>query len=158
MSAIIKDTCEKLLKKNYTIATAESCTGGMIAKSITDTAGISAIFGYGVVTYSNEAKLKILEVKEETLELHGAVSKETAAEMAKGLKTLSHADFALSVTGIAGPDGGSEEKPVGLVYIGLEFPQGNAVGKYYFHGSREEIREQTTAAAFSMIADVLEKL
>ncbi len=148
----------ELLKKNYTIATAESCTGGLVAKSLTDQPGISQIFSYGLVTYSNEAKMKLLKVKQETLATVGAVSKETAREMAAGLKELSGADFALGITGIAGPDGGSQDKPVGLVYIGLEFPGGNAVGKYIFKGDRDAVRKQTTEAALSMVADVLRKL
>lgn len=150
--------CQELLNKNYSIATAESCTGGLIAKTITDYPGISRVFGYGVVTYSNEAKTRVLKVSEATLESKGAVSQETAKEMASGLKALSNADFALAVTGIAGPDGGSEAKPVGLVYIGLEFPGGSAVGKYIFKGDRDAVRKQTAEAALAMIEDVLNKL
>ena len=158
MTDLAEKVCGELLRKKYTIATAESCTGGLVAKTITDHAGISQIFGYGVVTYSNDAKMRLLQVKKETLDSVGAVSQETAAEMAAGLKELSGADFALSITGIAGPGGGSKEKPVGLVYIGLEFPEGNAVGKYLFQGSRDVIRAKTAEAAFSMIDDVLRKL
>lgn len=158
LNELAAGVCGQLLKKNYTLATAESCTGGLIAKSITDHPGISQIFGWGVVTYSNEAKVNILKVSQETLDTKGAVSKETAKEMAAGLKSLSNADFAVAVTGIAGPDGGSEEKPVGLVYIGLEFPGGNAVGKYIFKGNRDAVRKQTAEAALGMIEDVLNKL
>ncbi|MEG0874784.1 MAG: CinA family protein [Clostridiales bacterium] len=158
MNKLAENVCRSLMVRKLTIATAESCTGGMVAKTITDMAGISSIFGYGVVTYSNEAKVKLLNVNQKTLDKVGAVSQETAYEMAKGLKELSNADFSLSITGIAGPNGGTEDKPVGLVYIGLEFPDGNAVGKFIFKGNREEIREQTTEAAFSMINDVLAKL
>ncbi|MDO4542694.1 MAG: CinA family protein [Bacillota bacterium] len=158
LKTLAADICGQLLAKKYTIATAESCTGGLIAKTITDNSGVSASFGYGVVTYSNEAKMKILQVKADTLNEHGAVSKETAVEMAAGLKSLSGADFALAVTGIAGPCGGSADKPVGLVYIGLEFPEGNAVGKYIFKGDRNAVRLQTAEAALSMVNDVLDKL
>ena len=109
---------EKLIKNNITISSAESCTGGMFAEKLTSVPGISAVFGRSYVTYSNEAKTEILGVKEETLKAHGAVSEETAREMARGLKKVSGSRICVSVTGIAGPDGGTPEKPVGLVYIG----------------------------------------
>ncbi len=109
---------EKLMAKNITISSAESCTGGMFAEKLTSVPGISAVFGRSFVTYSNEAKEEILGVKKETLEKHGAVSEETAMEMAKGLRKVSGSRICVSVTGVAGPDGGTPEKPVGLVYIG----------------------------------------
>lgn len=148
-----KEIIEKLIEKGITVATAESCTGGMIASAITDVPGASAIFGYGMVTYSNEAKQKILGVKEETLSSYGAVSKETAYEMATGLKEVSHADCAVSVTGIAGPGGGSPGKPVGLVYMGLARGEKVYVKKNLFQGSRETIRKQTVATALALIAE-----
>lgn len=116
---LVQVVCDKLLEKNMTIACAESCTGGMFAAAITDVPGISGSFHRGIVTYSNEAKMDELGVRAETLEKHGAVSEETALEMAEGLKAVSGCDVCISVTGIAGPGGGSPEKPVGLVYIGL---------------------------------------
>ena len=109
---------EKLMERNITISSAESCTGGMFAEKLTSVPGISAVFGRSFVTYSNEAKEEILGVKKETLEQHGAVSEETAMEMAKGLRKVSGSRICVSVTGVAGPDGGTPEKPVGLVYIG----------------------------------------
>ena len=109
---------EKLMEKDITISSAESCTGGMFAEKLTSVPGISAVFGRSFVTYSNEAKEEILGVKKETLEKHGAVSEETAMEMAKGLRKVSGSRICVSVTGVAGPDGGTPEKPVGLVYIG----------------------------------------
>lgn len=108
-----------LAERKMTIATAESCTGGMIAKRITDISGASSVFGYGVCTYANEAKVKLLGVKEETLAQHGAVSAQTALEMAQGVRTLSGADIGISTTGVAGPEGGTKEKPVGMVYLGI---------------------------------------
>ena len=111
--------CKKLIDKGLTLSCAESCTGGMFASSIVDIAGASECFDRGLVTYSNEAKVQELGVKEETLEKYGAVSEETALEMAEGLKSVSGSDVCVSVTGIAGPGGGTKEKPVGLVYIGL---------------------------------------
>ncbi|NLD20430.1 MAG: competence/damage-inducible protein A [Clostridiales bacterium] len=113
--------CRKLLENKITISSAESCTGGMFAAALTDFPGISGSFQRGLVTYSNEAKMDELGVKKETLEKHGAVSEETALEMVEGLKKVSESDICISVTGIAGPEGGTEEKPVGLAYIGFIF-------------------------------------
>ena len=108
-----------LKKAGLTLATAESCTGGLVAKRLTDISGASEVFGTGVVTYSNEAKEKLLGVPHATLERYGAVSPQTAAAMAQGVKKLAGSDIGIGITGIAGPGGGSAEKPVGLVYIGL---------------------------------------
>ena len=110
---------DKLKKQGKTLATAESCTGGLIGATITAVPGVSECYGFGVVTYANEAKEKLLGVKKETLETLGAVSEETACQMAEGALKLSGADVAVAVTGIAGPGGGSAEKPVGLVYVGI---------------------------------------
>ena len=109
---------EKLSQNKLTIAICESCTGGLISKRITDVPGSSAVFGFGLCTYANAAKIKMLGVKSDTLEKYGAVSAQVASEMAQGLLELSGADIAISTTGIAGPGGGSTEKPVGLVYVG----------------------------------------
>lgn len=142
-----------LIEHKITIATAESCTGGKIAAAITDVPGASEIFGYGMVTYSNDAKIKILGVKEETLAAHGAVSPETAYEMAAGLKRVSGADVAVSVTGIAGPGGGSPEKPVGLVYMGIAYGDDVFVKKNFFQGERDEVRLQTVETALYFVAE-----
>lgn len=150
-----REIIEKLIEKGIVVATAESCTGGMISSIITDVPGSSAIFGYGMVTYSNEAKMKILGVNEDTLVQFGAVSKETAYEMAKGLMNLSCADVAVSVTGIAGPGGGSAEKPVGLVYMGIATEEGVFTKKNLFSGDRDEIRKQTVNTALNLIAEKL---
>ena len=148
-----REIVQKLIEKGITIATAESCTGGKISSTITDVPGSSSIFGYGMVTYSNEAKMKILGVKEETLKRVGAVSEEIAFEMAEGLKNLSGADVAVSVTGIAGPGGGSIEKPVGLVYMGLAYGDQVFIKKNLFSGNRDEIRNQTVAEAFRFVGE-----
>lgn len=111
---------QKLKEKNLTVATAESCTGGWVSKQITGVEGSSEIFGCGVCAYANEIKMKVLGVKKETLEKFGAVSKQTAGEMAAGVRKISGADIGVSVTGIAGPGGGTEQKPVGLVYVGID--------------------------------------
>lgn len=108
-----------LNNKSLKIATAESCTGGMLSSHITDISGSSQVFDFGVCTYANHIKHKILGVKDETLSTYGAVSEKTAMEMARGARLLSNADIAVSTTGIAGPMGGSQYKPVGLVYIGI---------------------------------------
>lgn len=109
----------KLMERGLTISSAESCTGGLFAKTMTDIPGISAVFNRGIVTYSNQAKMEELGVKEETLDKYGAVSEETAIEMVKGLRRVTGSRVCVSVTGIAGPEGGTPEKPVGLVYIGV---------------------------------------
>lgn len=118
---LVTVTAKKLLKKNLSISSAESCTGGMFAAALTGISGISKVFDRSLVTYSNEAKMQELGVREETLKAHGAVSEETAREMAEGLYRVSGSDVCISVTGIAGPEGGSAEKPVGLVYIGAVY-------------------------------------
>ncbi|MBQ9151087.1 MAG: competence/damage-inducible protein A [Clostridia bacterium] len=136
-----------------TLATAESCTGGLIAKRITDLAGCSDVFLGGCVTYSNEAKERLLGVSHETLERFGAVSEQTAAEMAKGARERLGADVAVSATGIAGPGGGSAEKPVGTVYVGFSTAEGEQVRKLSLSAmrSREYIRIVTANNAYDMI-------
>lgn len=111
----------KLMNQGITLSSAESCTGGLFSGAVTSVSGISSIFDRALVTYSNEAKMQELGVKRETLEKYGAVSEETAREMAEGLRRVSGSDLCISVTGIAGPDGGTPEKPVGLVYIGAHY-------------------------------------
>ena len=134
---------ELLKKHSCKVATAESCTGGMIAAALVGCSGISSYFNEGIITYSNEAKIKYLQVSEETLKAYGAVSKETAKEMAEGILRKADADIGLSATGIAGPNGGSEAKPVGLVYIGLAVRDKAFVYELRLGGSRQEIREKT---------------
>ena len=116
---LVRLVVRKLMEKNLTIAAAESCTGGMFGAAMTDVPGVSAVFDSSLVTYSNEAKIRELGVDPGTLERFGAVSEETAREMAEGVRRVSGADIGVSVTGIAGPDGGTDEKPVGTVYLGL---------------------------------------
>ena len=147
-----------LKQNNLTISTAESCTGGMIASAITDVSGSSGFFGTGVVTYSNEAKMKLIGVKRETLERFGAVSEQTAAEMAEGVLKLGDADVAVAVTGIAGPTGGTAEKPVGLVYIGVSGKYGTFAYKNNFEGSRDEVRRETVKRSFELVYNYLTDL
>ncbi len=118
---LVQVVCRKLMERGLTLSSAESCTGGRFAAAVTDIPGVSAIFDRGLVTYSNEAKMEELGVKRETLEKYGAVSEQTALEMAEGLKRVSGSDVCVSVTGIAGPGGATDTKPVGLVYIGLVY-------------------------------------
>ncbi len=159
----IADVAVNLLKKyNATVALAESCTGGLIAKKITDISGASDVFHMGAVTYVNEIKEMLLSVSHETLEAHGAVSKETAAEMARGAALKADADYALSVTGLAGPSGGTEETPVGTVFIGVHSKKsGTAVLKKRFgHGKadeREFIRELAAETALFELVKLIRK-
>ena len=137
----------QLNSKKRAVATAESCTGGWIAKALTDVPGSSGCFGYGIVSYSNGAKESILGVKNRTLIEHGAVSEPVVREMAEGALCLSGADVSVAVSGVAGPDGGSEEKPVGTVWFAwaMRGPGGIAADAelLHFEGNRESIRMQT---------------
>lgn len=151
---------QALLEKQQTIATAESCTGGLVSKRITEVPGSSAVFGCGLCTYSNDMKMSLLGVSAETLERYGAVSEQTALEMAKGVRRVSGADIGLSVTGIAGPDGGTEEKPVGLVYIAVA-AEGYAKAKELrlsrgYGGERELIRWQAASNALYLALRTVE--
>jgi nicotinamide-nucleotide amidase len=145
-----------LLSRRLKIATAESCTAGLVAKLLTDQAGSSAWFERGFITYSNEAKQEMLEVKEDTLIQHGAVSEAAVIEMATGALQNSHADISLSVSGIAGPDGGSPDKPVGTVWFGWAVRSGRREAvKEHFDGDRDAVRQQ---AADYVISGVLKFL
>ncbi len=152
------DAVHLLAEYNLTIATAESCTGGMIASELVDYPGISTYFNEGYVTYSNEAKQRLLHVKETTLSKFGAVSDECAREMAYGIMQAAGSDIGIATTGIAGPDGGTDEKPVGTVYIACAY-KGKIVTKHYlFEGSRMQIRFAATKMAFKLITDTIYRL
>ena len=140
-----------LKAKGLRCATAESCTGGGVAAAITGVSGASEVFAGGAVTYENAAKEKVLGVSGETLRRHGAVSSETAAEMAAGARRLYGVDLAVSLTGIAGPGGGSAEKPVGLVWFGLASAAGVVTEKAVFPGSRAEVRAAAVRHALAML-------
>ena len=137
--------------KGLTCATAESCTGGGVSSAITAVAGSSAVYLGGVVSYANSVKENVLGVPREVLESVGAVSSETAAAMAEGARKLLSADFAVSVTGIAGPAGGSAEKPVGLVWFGLSSNSGVRTEKAIFPGDRASVREAAVRHALGML-------
>ncbi len=142
-----------LVDNALTVSTVESCSGGLVAGRLINVPGVSEVFKMGHITYSNKAKRKIIGVKRSTLEKYGAVSEQVAAEMAKGGFGLSKADVTVSVTGIAGPDGGSETKPVGLVYIGCCVKGKTTVKEYHFSGNRAKIREATVAAALVLMRE-----
>ncbi len=150
-TTIEKVVGDLLIKNNLKISTAESCTGGMIASRLVSISGISDAFLEGAVTYSNEAKVRTLNVKEETLKKYGAVSEETAREMAEGIAKRTGSDIAVVTTGIAGPGGGTEEKPVGLVYIGLYYKGEVFVYKNVFNGNRQEVRTKATVRALDIV-------
>lgn len=138
-------------KYELTVTTAESCTGGLVAARIIDVPGASDVFREGFITYSNKAKRKTLDVSKGTLKKYGAVSKQTAKEMATGAIFAADADVSLAVTGIAGPDGGTEEKPVGLVYIACYINDKVTVEEHHFDGDRGQIREQSVIAALNLL-------
>ena len=143
---------QALKARGATVTTAESCTGGWVAKVITDIAGSSAWFEGGFVTYSNEAKAQMIGVREETLAQHGAVSEPVVVEMAIGALKAARADYAGSISGIAGPDGGSAEKPVGTVWFGVASASGQGVTqRECFAGDREAVRRQATAYALNLL-------
>lgn len=155
---MIEDKLIKLLnEKNMTITTAESCTGGMISSTLINVSGASAVLNEAYVTYSNEAKSKNLGVNKETIDKYGAVSEETAKEMVEGVAKRACADCAIAVTGIAGPDGGTKEKPVGTVYAGYYICGKSFVERYNFHGDRYEIRKKTTDEVLTRIYEELQR-
>lgn len=148
---------DMLKEKNLTLTTAESCTAGLLAGRIMNVAGASQIYNEGYITYSNEAKEKLVGVSHGTLESHGAVSHETAAEMAEGAARAAGADASVSVTGIAGPDGGTKEKPVGLVYVGC-YVKGNVrTEEFRFLGNRAKNREYAVVRALTLLREELLK-
>lgn len=146
-----KAVVELLQANGLTITCGESCTGGLLSARLINVPGVSDTYKTGVITYSNKAKRKLLGVKKSTLQKYGAVSEQTAGEMAKGLVLLTKADVAVAVTGIAGPDGGTEEKPVGLVYIACSVKGMLTVRKYRFSGNRSKVRESAVSAALVLL-------
>lgn len=152
---IAKNLVEKLRKKNLRLAIAESCTGGLLASAVTAVAGSSNCFAYGVVSYSDEVKEKILNVPSAVLREYTAVSKETAIAMAQGLSSLSGADIALSVTGYAGPEGGDENNPVGTVYFGLTYLGQSQSYRYVFEGGRDEVRKKALKQGLTKVLEMI---
>jgi nicotinamide-nucleotide amidase len=144
-----------LKEKKLKIATAESCSGGLISHNITNISGSSEYFDRGVVSYSNNAKKELLDVSEDILEKYGAVSKQTAKEMAEGIRKKSSVDIGIATTGIAGPTGRTKDKPVGLVYIAISTNDDTFVKKFQFSGSRLENKKSTCNAALKMLLDLI---
>ena len=148
---------KKIKELGFTITTAESCTGGLLAGRILNVSGASDVYNEGHITYSNEAKERLLGVKHETLESFGAVSSQTAGEMAEGAAKAAKAEIGLSTTGIAGPGGGTPEKPVGLIYLGCHVNGETHTKKCNFPGNREENRRDAVEASLEFLMEILSK-
>ena len=146
-----KAVVDLLVENQMTVSTIESCTGGMLSARLINVAGVSDVYKMGLVTYSNKSKRRMAGVKKSTLKKYGAVSEAVAAQMAIGAAAATKADVAVSVTGIAGPGGGTEEKPVGLVYIGCTVRKNTVVRRYQFSGNRSKVRESSVAAALTLM-------
>ncbi len=156
MSNLSLKIVKLLTKKKLTVSFAESCTGGLLASSITSISGSSKIFNMGLVTYSNNAKVKLLQVPKKTITKYGAVSYETCLSMVKNLSKISKANISISITGVAGPNGGTKAKPVGLVYIGLKKGSKIIVKKNLFKSKKRiSIQKATVKQALKMILNIL---
>lgn len=150
---------KSLIERGEKVAVAESCTGGLVCKRLTEVSGVSKVFECGVCSYANEIKHKVLGVKNETLDMVGAVSEEVARQMAQGVRKLARADYGVATTGIAGPTGGTEEKPVGLVYIAVNSKNGTAVYKSFLtedeNSDREFVRKNASdLALFTLLSEL----
>ncbi|MDC3139313.1 nicotinamide-nucleotide amidohydrolase family protein [Candidatus Pelagibacter sp.] len=156
MSNLSLKIVKLLSKKKLTVSFAESCTGGLLASSITSVSGSSKVFSMGLVTYSNKAKTKLLKVTKKTIGKYGAVSYETCLAMVKNLSKISKSNISISITGIAGPNGGTKEKPVGLVYIGLKKGSKTIIKKNLFKNKKRiSIQKTTVTQALKMILNIL---
>ena len=153
---LVQKVADQLLQHGQKVCTAESCTGGLIAKTFTDLAGSSDWFERGFVTYSNQAKSEMLAVPASLIEDYGAVSEAVATAMASGALRHSQADFSIAVTGVAGPAGGRDEKPVGTVWIGVASVEQLIARRYLFDGDRQAVREATLVSALEMLLDLVE--
>ena len=151
----MSDLFDYLIKNNITVATAESCTGGNIAAKFVAQAGISSVFLLGAVTYANSAKVNTLGVSKKTLKKHGAVSFECALEMLVGVQEKSGADAVVCTTGIAGPGGATNDKPVGLVYVGVRYKNKSKVCKCFFSGDRQEVILKATKKALQLLKNTV---
>ena len=156
MKKISEKVVKLLSKKRLKISFAESCTGGLLSSSITSISGSSKVFTVGLITYSNQAKINILKVPRKTIMKHGAVSRETCLSMVKNLNKISKTNISLSITGVAGPKGGTKKKPVGLVYIGIKKGNKNIVKKFLFKNKkRNSIQRASVNQAFKMILKII---
>ena len=150
-----KNIIQKLINKKISISVAESCTGGLISHSITKLSGASNIFKSGIVCYSNDSKIKYLSVSKSILKKHGAVSSKVAEEMINGLFKKERTEICVSTTGIAGPNGGSKNKPVGLIFIGIKFKKNKLIFKKFFTGTRFEIQKKTNQFIFKKLNELI---
>ena len=150
---LAQDVVQSLKSKQKRVAFAESCTGGMVSAAITSVDGASEVLDLSMTTYANWAKVKYTDVTDEMLNAHGAVSSETALAMASGIRMTADSDIGIGITGIAGPGGGSESKPVGTVYIGIDCGNSQSVEHFVFEGGRNEVREQTTKMALMILKE-----
>ena len=156
MKLICKNIVKKLAKKKLKISFAESCTGGLLSSSITSISGSSKVFTIGLVTYSNQSKISLLKVNKKTILKHGAVSYETCLSMVKNLSKISKTNISVSVTGVAGPKGGTKQKPVGLVYIGIKRGNKTIIRKNLFKNkNRYSIQKSTVNQAHKMILNII---
>lgn len=154
---LVNKVSDELKKHQVTIATAESCTGGLLAHILTNISGSSAYFDRGVISYSNKSKQEVLGVPEELLKKHGAVSREIAEAMAQGIRQRASVNYGLATTGIAGPTGGTKDKPVGLVYIAIATKDYVTVKRFLFSGDRLTNKESTCTSALELLLDVLSR-
>jgi len=152
---LLTTVSHELKKREFIIATAESCTGGLLAHTLTNVSGSSDYFDRGVIIYSNKAKQEILGVPEHLLQQYGAVSHQVAEAMARGIQQQSKADIGISTTGISGPTGGTKDKPVGLVYIGIATTKDVVVKQYHFTGDRLSNKQSTVDAALQLLLEIL---
>jgi nicotinamide-nucleotide amidase len=159
IATLAETLVRELIERSCTVATAESCTGGWIAKALTDVSGSSQCFGYGIVSYSNEAKQALLDVRADSLAADGAVSESVVRQMATGVLGLSGADLGVAVSGVAGPDGGTPEKPVGTVWFAWATAGGEPAAECrHFTGDRESVRAQTVVYALRRLRQELHNL
>jgi len=152
---VLNKVSDELKKQHLTIATAESCTGGLLAHQLTNVSGSSAYFDRGVVSYTNTSKTELLDVPKTLLKTYGAVSEQVAQAMAEGIRTRANVDIGASTTGIAGPTGGTKDKPVGLVYIGVATSRRVVVKRFLFSGDRLTVKDQACEAALQVLLETL---
>jgi len=152
---LVNKVSDELKKHQVTVATAESCTGGLLAHTLTNISGSSEYFDQGVISYSNKAKIELLGIPEGLIKRHGAVSEEVAAAMAQAIQQRASVDYGLSTTGIAGPTGGTKEKPVGLVYIAIATKNSVVVKRFLFSGERLSNKESSCTAALELLLKLL---
>ena len=158
LEALILQIKNNLIEKSLTLAVAESCTGGLLSHTLTGISGSSLYFLGGMIVYSNQIKIENLGVREQTILLHGAVSQQTAQEMAENIRIKFHADIGLSTTGIAGPTGGAPTKPVGLVWLGISTIEKTKVFNCHFIGTREQVQDRSVRKILSILINHLTNL